>query len=93
MVNVGGISGEYLRSYIERIERLEEEKKAIADDIKEVFAEAKGNGFDTKTIRQILKIRGMDTSEVEEQDYLLDVYKRALGMLPELDEAGEKTNA
>ena len=93
MGNVGGISGEYLRSYIERIERLEEEKKAIADDIKEVFAEAKGNGFDTKTIRQILKIRGMDTSEVEEQDYLLDVYKRALGMLPELDEAGEKTNA
>ncbi len=86
MVNVGGVSGEYLRSYIERIERLEEEKKAIADDIKEVFAEAKGNGFDTKTIRQILKIRKMDASELEEQDYLLDTYKRALGMLPELDE-------
>ena len=86
MVNVGGVSGEYLRSYIERVERLEEEKKAIADDIKEVFAEAKGNGFDTKTIRQILKIRKMDASELEEQDYLLDTYKRALGMLPELDE-------
>lgn len=93
MVNVGGVSGEYLRSYIERIERLEEEKKAIADDIKEVFAEAKGNGFDTKTMRQILKIRKMDASELEEQDYLLDTYKRALGMLPELDEETNEKEA
>lgn len=93
MVNVGGVSGEYLRSYIERIERLEEEKKAIADDIKEVFAEAKGNGFDTKTIRQILKIRKTDAAELEEQDYLLDVYKRALGMLPELDEDNASESA
>ncbi len=93
MVNVGGVSGEYLRSYIERIERLEEEKKALADDIREVFAEAKGNGFDTKIIRQILKIRKMDASEVEEQDYLLDVYKRALGMLPELDEDNSPTES
>lgn len=93
MVNVGGVSGEYLRSYIERIERLEEEKKAIADDIKEVFAEAKGNGFDTKTMRQILKIRKQDASELEEQEYLLDTYKRALGMLPELDEEKEHSSA
>lgn len=82
MTNVGGVSGDYLRSYIERIERLEEEKKALAEDIREVFAEAKGNGFDTKTMRQILKLRKLDANEAEEQDYLLDVYKRALGMLP-----------
>jgi uncharacterized protein (UPF0335 family) len=82
MVNVGGVSGEYLRSYIERIERLEEEKGDIAQNIKEVFAEAKGNGFDTKTMREILKIRKMDASDAEEQDYLLDTYKKALGMTP-----------
>ena len=86
MVNVNGVSGEYLRSYIERIERLEEEKKALADDIRDVFAEAKGNGFDTAIMREILKQRKKDASELEEAEYLLDVYKRAIGMLPELDE-------
>ena len=86
MTNVNGVSGEYLRSYIERIERLEEEKKALADDIRDVFAEAKGNGFDTAIMREILKLRKKDASELEEAEYLLDVYKRAIGMLPELDE-------
>lgn len=83
----GNITADQLRSYIERIERLEEEKRVLADDIKDVFAEAKSNGFDTKTMKQVMKLRKMDANERDEQDYMLDVYKRALGMLPELDEA------
>ncbi len=86
MPDVGGIAGERLRTFIERIERLEEEKRALAEDIKEVFAEAKGVGFDVKTMRQIIKIRRMDQADADEQEALLDTYKRALGMLPELDE-------
>jgi uncharacterized protein (UPF0335 family) len=86
MADVGGIAGERLKSFIERIERLEEEKKALAEDIKEVFAEAKGVGFDIKTMRQIIKIRKMDQDDIDEQEALLDTYKRALGMLPALDE-------
>jgi len=82
----GGLSAEHLTQFVERLERLEEEKKNIAEDLKEVFAEAKGAGFDVKTIRQILKIRKIEANELEEQEYLLDTYKRALGMLPELDE-------
>ncbi|HEV8028349.1 MAG TPA: DUF2312 domain-containing protein [Stellaceae bacterium] len=80
MPDVGGIAGERLRSFIERIERLEEEKRALAQDIKEVYAEAKGTGFDVKIMRQIVKIRKMDQNELDEQETLLDVYKRALGM-------------
>ena len=83
MPDVGGIAGERLRSFIERIERLEEEKRALSDDIKEVFAEAKGSGFDTAIMRQIIRIRRMDKDDVDEQETLLDVYKRALGMLPD----------
>ena len=82
MPEVGGIAGERLRSFIERIERLEEEKRTLAADIKEVYAEAKGTGFDTKTMRQIIRIRRMDKDDVDEQETLLDIYKRALGMLP-----------
>jgi uncharacterized protein (UPF0335 family) len=82
MPDVGGIAGDRLKSFIERIERLEEEKRALADDIKEVFAEAKGNGFDTKIMRQVIKLRRMDKDDLDEQDALIDVYKRALGMLP-----------
>ena len=81
MADVGGISGERLKSFIERIERLEEEKAALAADIKDVFAEAKGNGFDTKIMRQILKLRKMDKDDVDEQETLLDLYKQALGMM------------
>jgi uncharacterized protein (UPF0335 family) len=86
MPDVGGIAGERLKSFIERIERLEEEKKALAEDIKEVFAEAKGVGFDVKTMRQIIKLRKMDRDDLDEQEALLDTYKRALGMLPDLEE-------
>ncbi len=72
-----------LRAFIERIERLEEEKKTIADDIKEVYAEAKGTGFEPKIMRQIVKIRKMDKDDLDEEETLLDIYKRALGMLPD----------
>lgn len=79
----GGISGGQLKSIIERIERLEEEKAALAVDIKDVFAEAKANGFDTKVLRAILKIRKQDGHERSEFEALLDVYMAALGMVPE----------
>ncbi len=69
-----------LKAIIERIERLEEEKKAIADDIKEIYAEAKGNGFDTKVLRQIIRIRKQDHAERMEQEALLELYMAALGM-------------
>ncbi len=83
MADVGGIAGERLKSLIERIERLEEEKRALGADIKEVYAEAKGAGFEPRIMRRILKIRRMDKDEIDEEDALLEVYKRALGMLPE----------
>ncbi|RIK84520.1 MAG: DUF2312 domain-containing protein [Hyphomicrobiales bacterium] len=69
-----------LRSFIERIERLEEEKQTIADDIKEVFAEAKGTGFDTKAMRTILRLRKKDAAERQEEEAILDLYMAALGM-------------
>jgi uncharacterized protein (UPF0335 family) len=70
-----------LKSIIERIERLEEEKKATSDDIREVYAEAKGNGFDAKALRTIVKMRKMDVDERREQQDVLDTYLHALGML------------
>lgn len=86
---VGGVAVDQLRSIIDRVERLEEEKTNIASDIRDVFAEAKGNGYDVKALRQILKIRKMDAHERDEQEAVLDTYLRALGMLPELDEESE----
>jgi uncharacterized protein (UPF0335 family) len=83
MPDVGGVAVERLRSFIERIERLEEERRALSGDIKEVYAEAKGTGFEPKIMRQIIKIRKMDKDEVDEEESLLDLYKRALGMMPE----------
>ena len=80
MATAGGIAGDHLKSFIERIERLEEEKKALADDIRDVYSEAKGTGFDVKVIRQIIKIRKMDKDELDEQEALLDTYLLALGM-------------
>lgn len=77
---VGGIAADRLRSIIERIERLEEEKKALSSDIKDIMAEAKSAGFDVKVIRQVLRIRKQEPAEVEEQETLLDLYRRALGM-------------
>jgi uncharacterized protein (UPF0335 family) len=85
MTDVGGVAGEQLKSLIERIEHLEEEKSALSGDIKEVYAEAKGSGFDPKIMRQIIKIRKMDKDALDEQESLLDLYKRALGMAPEAE--------
>jgi uncharacterized protein (UPF0335 family) len=87
--DVGGIAADRLRSFVERIERLEEEKRGLGEDITEVYAEAKGNGFDTRILRQIIKIRRMDKDDLDEQETLLEVYKRALGMLPDFSEAEE----
>jgi uncharacterized protein (UPF0335 family) len=77
---VGGIAGERLRSIVERIERLEEEKKALSSDIKDIFAEAKSAGFDVKVLRAVIRLRKQEPAEVEEQETLLDLYRRALGM-------------
>jgi len=76
----GGIAHDQLRSIIERIERLEEEKAALAADIKEVYAEAKGNGFDTKILRTVIRLRKQDKAERQEQESILDLYLHALGM-------------
>jgi uncharacterized protein (UPF0335 family) len=81
MADVGGIAADQLRSLIERIERLEEEKAALAADIRDVYAEAKGNGFDAKIMRQIIRLRKMEEPDREEQETLLDLYKLALGMI------------
>ncbi|MCG8357662.1 MAG: DUF2312 domain-containing protein [Kiloniellales bacterium] len=83
MADVGGIAADRLRSFIERIERLEEEKTALAADIREVFAEAKATGFDTKIMRQVLKLRKLDQADRQEQEHLLELYQRALGMAAE----------
>ncbi len=76
----GNIAADRLRSLIERIERLEEERKALSGDIKDIYSEAKSAGFDVKVIRQLIRIRKQEPAEVEEQETLLDVYRRALGM-------------
>ena len=75
-----GIADDRLRSIIERVERLVEERKALGSDIKDIFAEAKSAGFDVKVIRHIIRIRKQEPSDVEEQETLLDIYRRALGM-------------
>jgi uncharacterized protein (UPF0335 family) len=80
MADVGGIASERLQSFIDRVERLEEEKKNLMDDIKDVFAEAKATGFDVKIMRQVLKLRKLDKADRQEQEHLLELYKRALGM-------------
>jgi uncharacterized protein (UPF0335 family) len=79
-------SADHLRQYIERIERLEEEKAILAEDIKEVYAEAKGNGFDPKAMREVVKLRKLEAHERQEKEAILDTYMRALGMLPEAAE-------
>jgi uncharacterized protein (UPF0335 family) len=70
-----------LKAFVERIEKLEEEKKAISDDIRDVYAEAKGNGFDVKALRQIIRLRKIEPTERDEQDAILETYMHALGML------------
>ena len=79
--NKGSFSADRLKSFVERIEKLEEEKKAIGSDIKDIYSEAKGTGFDTKTLRKIISERKMDAADRDEQAALLDVYKHALGMV------------
>lgn len=77
-----GIAAQQLRLFIEKIERLEEDKAKLMEDIKEVFAEAKGSGFDPKVMKQIMKLRKMKHEDIAEQEELLDLYKQALGMIP-----------
>ena len=76
----GTVAVDQLRLFIERVERLEEEKKGIADDIKDVYAEAKANGYDTKTMRAIVRLRKMETHQRQEADALLETYRQALGL-------------
>ncbi len=80
MSDVGGVAADRLKSFIERIERLEEEKKALTDDIREVYSEAKGSGFDIKVIRQIIRIRKLDAADRREMEEVMAVYLRALDM-------------
>lgn len=76
----GSVAADELRLLIERIERLEEEKKAIADDVRDVYSEAKSRGYDTKTMRAIVRLRKMDTNARHEAEALLETYKAALGL-------------
>ena len=76
----GNVAADQLRLFIERIERLEEEKKGIADDVKDVYAEAKGSGFDAKTMRTIVRLRKMEKDARDEMDALLEMYRTALGL-------------
>jgi uncharacterized protein (UPF0335 family) len=76
----GGIAADRLRSLVERIERLEEERRALGSDIKDIYGEAKSAGFDVKVLRAIIRLRRQEPAEIEEQETLLDVYRRALGM-------------
>ncbi len=78
--DVGGVSGQRLKSFIERAERLEEEKTAISEDIKEVMGEAKATGFDVKIMRRIMKLRKMEVQKRREEDEILELYKAAIGM-------------
>jgi uncharacterized protein (UPF0335 family) len=78
--NTGGIAADRLRSIVERIERLNEEKAALSNDIKDIYTEAKSAGFDAKVLRQLIAIRKRDAAEVEEMETMLDVYRHALGM-------------
>ncbi len=77
---VGGVAADRLRSIVDRIERLEGERKALGADIKDIYSEAKSAGFDVKALRRLIQIRKQEAAEVEEQETLLDVYRRALGM-------------
>jgi len=83
----GNFSADQLNQLVARIERLEEEKKALADDIREVYAEAKAHGFDTKILRQVIKLRKLDRAELAEQESLLQVYMDALGMQTDAEAA------
>lgn len=83
------IARDQLKSIVERIERLEEEKQAIAGDIRDVYAEAKANGYDAKTLRKVVSLRKKDSAEREEEEAMLTLYLHALGMAPDFEPAGE----
>ncbi|WP_395175777.1 DUF2312 domain-containing protein [Roseibium alexandrii] len=93
MSDPGGVAADQLRAFIERIERLEEEKSVISDDIKEVYAEAKGNGYDVKILRQVVSLRKKQPHEREEEEAVLDLYLHALGMLGPGEGASSETGA
>jgi uncharacterized protein (UPF0335 family) len=78
--DAGGVSGQRLKAFIERIERLEEEKAALAEDVKDIYAESKAVGFDTKIIRKVIRLRKMDAEKRREEDELLELYKSAIGL-------------
>ncbi|MFC5353515.1 DUF2312 domain-containing protein [Azospirillum himalayense] len=79
MSDIGGIAADQLKSFVERIERLEEEKRGLQEDIKEVYAESKGAGFDNKIVRQIIRLRKMDKADRQEERAILELYCEALG--------------
>ncbi len=78
--DTGGVSGQRLKAFIERIERLEEEKGALAEDIKDIYAECKGVGFDVKIVRKVIRLRKMETEKRREEEELLELYKSAIGL-------------
>ncbi len=78
--NIAGITGEYLLQYIQRIERLEQDKTQVSEDIKSVYSEAKNNGFDPKIMKEVVKMRKLEQSERDEKETLLDLYMKAIGM-------------
>ena len=80
MADVAGINSDRLKTIIERIENLEEEKKALSDDIREIYLEAKSAGFDVKILRQLISLRKLDVNDRQEQEVMLDLYKRAMDM-------------
>ena len=86
MTKFENVAADQLRSYIERIEKLEEEKSDIAFVIRDVFHEAKASGYDVKALREILKLRKLEPHDREEQEYMIDIYKRALGLLPDIED-------
>ena len=78
--DTGGVSGQRLKAFIERIERLEEEKAALAEDVKDIYAESKAVGFDTKIMRKVIRLRKMETEKRHEEEQLLELYKSAIGL-------------
>lgn len=93
MTDVGGISSGQLRSFIDRIERLEEEKSAVAEQIRDVFSEAKGYGYDVKIMRKVISLRKIEPHDRQEQEELLDVYMHALGMVPSSEKEEDMSEA
>ena len=89
--STGNLARDHLRAFIERIERLEEEKATLMEDIREIYAEAKGTGFDPKIMRQVVRIRKIEPDQRQEQEYVLDTYLSALGMLEQSGEDRERS--